>query len=170
MKLILNIFLLSIGLSAIFSCRNSDDMQQQIDQVIDIYIDSLGQDMLNAKIPGSYTSVTLKDIGGSYDQVPISAGGYSLRKDKDTVVYLQYIAGAKRNLIDSVNPGLKKYESDIVLNLTKTVNKLPKTTIDTLKIQYDWSPEFFQVSKVYFKNNLVFTKQAGQPNIITIVK
>jgi hypothetical protein len=78
MKLKISIILSAIVL--LFSCRGDGDDVQTIDQVLRLYVkNSTGQDLLNSKIPGSYSSVTLLD---QLDEItankPIS--GYSLSK------------------------------------------------------------------------------------------
>ena len=58
----------------------------------------------------------------------------------------------------------------IYLNLSKTVDNNTVVDTDTVKIEYDWSPAVFQVSKIWYNQKLVFTKAEGQANIIKIVK
>lgn len=150
------------------SCRNGDDNPQKIDQVVQIYIDSLGVDMLNTKLSGTYNTVEMKDIGGIYDQTAVS---YNLKKDKDTINYIEYVSGATRNLKTNTSETQKVYESSMVLRLTKTVNKTLKTTIDTMKIEYSWTPENFQISKIYYDKKLMTITKTSEPaNIIKIVK
>ena len=62
------------------------------------------------------------------------------------------------------------YQSDFYINLSKIVNKETVTDVDTVKVEYNWSPNLFQVSKVWYNNKLSFSKVEGQPNIIHIVK
>lgn len=161
--------MLLITFLLLLSCRNTEDSVQKIDQTVQIYIDSLGKDMLNQKIAGTYTTIVMKDIGGIYDATNIS--GFNLKKNSDTANYIEYLAGAKRNLVDSVSTTQKYYQSDIVLNLTKKINDtVSKTTVDTMKIQYSWTPQVFQVAKIYYNRQLVFSKTDDQPNIVKISK
>ena len=74
---------------ALISCRNDDSDVQKIDQIIHLYIDSAGQDMLNSNIPGSYVSVQGNDEYGLVDSAPVN---FSNKKDADTVNYLEYVA------------------------------------------------------------------------------
>ncbi len=160
-------FLIMMVFFAFTACRGEEDAVQKIDQVIDLYIDSLGQDMLNDKLPGSYTSSTMNDVYGLTDNAPIS---FTLKKTTDTVRYIEYLAGARRIRIDSSGSS-KTYESKIALKLTKKINDSSKaTTNDTLTIQYLSTPDIFQVSKIWYNNTLQFTKVEGLPNTLKIVK
>ncbi|MDQ0476674.1 MULTISPECIES: hypothetical protein [Chryseobacterium] len=151
---------------AFLSCRNEEEPVQKIDQVINLYIDSLGQDMLNAKIPGSYISSSMNDVYGLTDNAPVSV---SMKKDADTINYIEYLAGAKRIGIDS-SGNSKTYESKIALQLTKKINNSNRITNDTMTVQYQSTPELFQVSKIWYNGVLQFTKVDGQPNTVKIVK
>ncbi len=162
-----NVFFLTIIiLSAFLSCRSDDDSVQRIDQVINLYIDSLGQDMLNSKVPGSYTNSRMNDVYGLTDNAPVS---FTIKKDADTISYIEYLAGAKRIGIDSSGTS-KTYESKVALFLTKKVNDSNRVTNDTITIQYLSTPELFQVSKLWYNGVLQFTKVEGQPNTVKIVK
>lgn len=160
-------FVMTLAFFAFLSCRNDEINVQQIDQVLNLYIDSAGQDMLNNKIPGSYTTISWNDINGLTDNAPVS---FSTKKDADTVTYLEYLAGAKRIAIDSAGDS-KTYESRIALALTKKVNDSTNAVSnDTMVIQYSSTPDVFQVSKIWYNNILYFTKVQGQPNIVKITK
>lgn len=160
-------FFLTLAFFAFLSCRNDDRGVQQIDQILNIYIDSAGKDLLNNKIAGSYTNIQWNDVNGITDNAPVS---FSNKKDADTINYLEYLAGARRIKIDS-SGDTKRYESKIALLLTKRVNDSTSvTTNDTLTIQYNSNPELFQVSQVWYNKVLKFTKVQGQPNIVKITK
>ena len=160
-------FTLLMVFFALISCRNDESDVQKIDQIIHLYIDSAGQDMLNSNIPGSYVNVQGNDEYGLVDSAPVN---FSNKKDADTVNYLEYLAGARRIGIDSVGDN-KNYESKIALILTKKVNNTTNAVIkDILTIQYSSTPTSFQVSKVYYNNILKFTKVEGEPNIVKITK
>lgn len=162
-----NVFFLLLAVFVVFlSCRSDEDSVQKIDQVINLYIDSLGQDMLNTKLAGSYISSTMNDVYGLTDNAPISI---SIKKDADTINYIEYLAGAKRIAIDST-ANSKTYESKIALNLTKKIADANRITNDTMTIQYLSTPNFFQVSKIWYNGVLQFTKVEGQPNTVKIVK
>ncbi|MDN3605949.1 hypothetical protein [Kaistella yonginensis] len=162
-----NVFFLLLAVFVAFlSCRSDEDSVQKIDQVINLYIDSLGQDMLNTKLTGSYISSTMNDVYGLTDNAPISI---SIKKDADTINYIEYLAGAKRIAIDST-ANSKTYESKIALNLTKKIADANRITNDTMTIQYLSTPNFFQVSKIWYNGVLQFTKVEGQPNTVKIVK
>ena len=85
-------FTLLMVFFALISCRNDDRDVQKIDQIIHLYIDSAGQDMLNSNIPGSYVNVQGNDEYGLVDSAPVN---FSNKKDADTVNYLEYLAGAE---------------------------------------------------------------------------
>lgn len=159
-------FLILIVFFALLSCRSDEDSVQKIDQVINLYIDSLGQDMLNSKVPGSYMNSQMNDVYGLTDNAPVS---FTIKKDADTLSYIEYLAGAKRIGIDSTASS-KTYESKVALFLTKKVNDSSKVTNDTITIQYLSTPQLFQVSKIWYNGVLQFTKVDGQPNTVKIVK
>lgn len=163
-----NLFFLSIMVFFAFvSCRGEEDSVQKIDQVINIYIDSLGQDMLNTKISGSYISSSMNDVYGETDSAPVSI---LIKKDADTINYIEYLAGAKRIGIDSTE-GSKTYESKVALFLTKKINdSTRRITNDTVTIQYLSTPSLFQVSKIWYNGILQFTKVDSQPNTVKIAK
>ena len=160
------VFLTMIVFFGFLSCRSDEDSVQKIDQIINLYIDSLGQDMLNTKLAGSYISSTMNDVYGLTDNAPISI---SIKKDADTINYIEYLAGAKRIAIDST-ANSKTYESKIALNLTKKIADANRITNDTMTIQYLSTPNLFQVSKIWYNGVLQFTKVEGQPNTVKIVK
>lgn len=160
-------FLIMVSFLAFLSCRSDEDSVQKIDQVINLYIDSLGQDMLNVKLPGSYINASMNDVYGLTDNAPVS---FTLKKDADTANYIEYLAGAKRIGIDSSGSS-KTYESKISLFLTKKINdSTNRVSNDTLTIQYLSTPTIFQVSKIWYNDVLQFTKVEGQPNTVRIVK
>ena len=159
-------FLTMIAFFAFLSCRSDEDSVQKIDQVINLYIDSGGQDLLNVKMPGSYVSSSMNDVYGLTDNAPVS---FTIKKDADTISYIEYLAGAKRIGINSSGTS-KTYESKVALFLTKKVNDSNRVTNDTITIQYLSTPELFQVSKLWYNGVLQFTKVEGQPNTVKIVK
>lgn len=160
-------FILMIGAFAVLSCRNEDENIQRIDQIIQLYIDSAGQDMLNSKIPGSYSDININDVYGLTDTAPVA---FSLKKNADTVTYLEYVAAAKRITIDSTAT-FQIYESKLALQLTKKLNDSTNlVTNDTVKIQYQSTPEIFQVSKIWYNNQLKFTKTDQLLNVVKISK
>lgn len=149
------------------SCRSDEESLQKIDQNIHLYIDSAGQDMLNSSIPGSYISHNMNDVYGLTENAPVNA---SVVADADTVRYIDYLAGARRILVDS-SAEQRIYESQIALNLTKRLNDSTNSIIrDTLLIQYRSSPQVFEVSQVWYNGSLQFTKTEGLPNIVKIHK
>ena len=161
-------FFLAIVLLGFLSCRNDNVTGQQIDQVIHLYIDSANQDMLNSKIPNSYTDVKMNDVYGITDNAPVT---FSPKiGTTDTIHFIEDVAGARRIRIDSTAT-FKIYESKIALRLTKKTSATTNAIInDTLTVNYLWTPELFQVSKIWYNNSLKFTKVEGQPNIVKITK
>ena len=150
------------------SCKTDEDPVQRIDQTMNIYIrDNAGKDLLHPTNTGSYVSFTFNDALGDKDVSPVP---YSREVTTDSVFYIKYVAGARRVLIAD-NGETQTYRSLIALALQK---KLSPTTSsvenDTMEIQYTLTPEVFEVSKVYYNNQLRFTKMPDQPNIVTIVK
>ena len=163
-----NVFFLLVILGfGLFSCRNDDEVVQDIDQVVQIYIDSAGQDMLNTNIEGGYTDIRMNDVNGFTDSAPVT---FSFKKDKDTLNYIEYIAGARRIGVDS-SAAFKTYESTVALILNKRTSDSTTVVIyDTVRLQYNSTPELFQISKVWYNNVLKFTKVEGAPNVVKVQK
>lgn len=160
-------FILIISFFTVLSCRNDSRDVQNIDQVLNIYIDSAGKDLLNSKIAGSYTNILWNDVNGLRDNAPVN---FNLKKNADTLNYMEYLAGARRIAIDSIGNS-KTYESRINLFLTKRItDSTSSITKDLMVIQYTSTPQLFQVSKVFYNNLLKYTKVDGQPNVVKITK
>ncbi|KMQ69569.1 hypothetical protein ACM39_00435 [Chryseobacterium sp. FH2] len=159
-----------IILFALTSCGRDEDSLQKIDQIFNLYIkNSAGQDLLNSTKSGSYTSISMNDVNGTQDVAPVTT--YSLKMTTDSVYYIEYLAGAKRITIDSISPEDRTYESEIDLRLSRPItDSTTEITTDRLKIQYHWTPSVFEVSKVFYNNELKFTKEPNVPNVVTIVK
>jgi len=154
-----------IVLLALLSCRSDENDIQRIDQIFNMYMkNSAGQDLLNAKKTGSYTSIVMNDVNGLADIAPVN---FALKATADSTLYIEYIDGARRVTLDSISPEDRTYESQIRLRL---INKTADTINDVLRIQYRWTPTVFEVSKVYYNDKLEFTKQPGLPNVVTITK
>ena len=152
------------------SCRGEDESDlQKIDQVLNIYIKSAaGKDLLNTNIPGGFTAVRAQDLNA--DRALQEITGITVVKDKNAISYIDYSSGAVKILKSEIFPTQKTYQSDFYINLSKIVNKETVTDVDTVKVEYNCSPNLFQVSKVWYNNKLSFSKVEGQPNIIHIVK
>lgn len=163
-------FLLMIFAFAAISCGGDEDEVQKIDQVINLYVkNTAGKDLLNTTLPGTYYDIKLLDLNAERDFVPINS--FSIRKNADTVNYIDYVAGAVRISADTLNPSNRTYYSDFTINLTKKIDSVnTDTDIDTIKIEYSWTPTLFQVSKFYYNGKLKFSKVDGEPNMITIIK
>lgn len=154
--------------AAVVSCRSDDDLAQQIDQVVLLYIDSAGKDMLNTGISGSYQSVTMNDVNGLTDTAPVS---FTQKYDLDSLRYIEYVAGARRILVDSSDAGAKVYQSRIALIITqKKSDSVTSVFSDTLVLNYVLKPDIFYVDKAWYRNRQVFTKTPGQANIVKVTK
>lgn len=155
---------------ALLSCRSDEDSIQQIDQITDFYMkDSSGKDLFNPTKIGSYSSVGMNDMLASVDISPVNN---SRKMTVDSTFYIEYIAGATRELVDDSDPNNKIYRSQIRLDLTKKISNTQFAPVDndTLEVFYHWSPSVFEISKVNFNKQLIFTKVPGQPNVATIIK
>ncbi|KPH12038.1 hypothetical protein [Chryseobacterium sp. ERMR1:04] len=163
------VFGILVVLFALLSCkREDDDSIQKIDQILDLYMkNNAGQDLLNGKKAGSFSSYAVNDIFGDADNSPVSI---PLKMTSDSLFYMEYITGAKRKILDSVSPENRTYYSRLALSLRRTVNNVADTVNDVVEIQYHWTPTVFEVSKVYYNGTLRFTKQPGGLNVVTIVK
>ncbi len=163
------LFFLSIILLSAVSCRseNPDDIQR-IDQVLNIYIDSLGQDMLDNTIPGSYITVSMNDVDGLTDNAPVQV---NLMKDEANVSFIKYTAGATRTLVETMPDNSQLYRSRIALNMRKQLNdSVQAVTNDTLELNYSLTPQVFQLSTAFYNGIPVFSKTPGAPNVIKINK
>lgn len=165
------LYLLLLLLIVAISCRGDESDLQKIDQVINVYItNSDGQDLLNSDLDGSYISYELWDLNGTYDLTEITSG-FSLETDDDDVNFIEYISGATRVLTDSVSPNLKYYQSEFSFNLEREIDEDNTTfDIDTMTVNYLWTNSTFEVSTIYWDEELVFTKTEGEPNTVKIIK
>ena len=149
-------------------CRTDDSPIQEIDQTLQIFVGSSGVDMLNKNLLLSYRSISWNDINGLTDNTPVS---YNLLMTTDTISYLQYVAGAKRILIDSSDINKKLYQSKIALKFSKpTPNAGLYVVNDTMIVNYSFSPERFQIDNVIYNNIQVFSKSVNGENRIKINK
>ncbi len=154
---------------AVLSCRMGDDDLQQIDQILNIYMkNGAGRDLFHQKKDQSYFTYSMNDVNGIKDLAPVSS---TLRATADSTLFIEYIAGARRIGVDTLDPNNKTYRSVIALSLIKRLNTTIQDTInDTLRIEYRMTPSVFEVSKVYYNDTLRFTKSPGASNVVTIVK
>ena len=169
MKQILNISSIVVLIfSALIACRTDDAPIQEIDQTLQIFVDSAGVDMLNKNLLFSYQSIAWNDINGLTDNTPVN---YNLLKTTDTINYLEYVAGAKRILVDSSNLDRKLYQTKIALRFSKsTPNAGVYVVNDTMVVNYSFSPERFQIDNVIYNNVQVFTKSVNGENRVQISK
>ncbi|MBW7675119.1 hypothetical protein [Chryseobacterium chendengshani] len=164
------LFGILLGCFALMGCRSDEDSIQKIDQIMSFYIkDAAGNDLLLPDKIGSYTTVSMNDILAPVDNAPVSN---SRKMSADSTFYLEYIAGATRQLVSGADSDDRVYRSEISVALVK---KLSDSTVsepvnDTLEILYRWTPSIFEVSKVNYNKQLIFTKVTDQPNNVTIIK
>lgn len=155
---------------AFVSCSTNEDSLQKIDQNIHFYFkNNSGTDLLRPSKIGSFTTISLNDMLAETDLPPVN---FSLKTNADSVFYIDYLAGAKRELVSGGDSGEKIYRSQLVVALTKKLTDSTFTTPDndTLEIFYRWNPSVFEVSKVFYNKELKFTKNSQEPNVVTIVK
>ncbi|WP_159472126.1 hypothetical protein [Chryseobacterium sp. 18068] len=155
---------------ALLSCGSDEDSLQKIDQLLNLYIkDSSGTDLLKPTEIGSYTGVSFTDQLAEKDNVNVS---YNRKMLEDSTYYLEYLAGATRQFVEDDSDGNKIYKSEIRVSLTKKISETQNDPVvqDKLEIFYRSSPNVFEVSRVLYNNQLVFTKVPNQPNVATIVK
>ncbi|ASW75545.1 hypothetical protein IQ37_09255 [Chryseobacterium piperi] len=161
------IFGILVVFFALLSCRSDEDSIQRIDQTLNLYMrNSAGVDLLNPKKSGAYTSIVMNDFNGLQDIAPVN---FALRATADSTLYIEYVDGARRviaNPSDSISPQDRTYESRIRVDLRTASD----TISDVLRIQYHWTPSVFEISRVFYNNEPVFTKQPGVPNVVRILK
>jgi len=164
--------IITLTLLTLTCCRGDEEDTQIIDQVLMLYVNnSAGQDMLNSTIDGSYSSVALVDL---LDVTALKAiSGQTFPKDADNVVYMDYPAGAIRLLKNEVTTDSEEkiYYSNFIIRYFKIINSVSTlSSQDTIKIEYSWKPSLFQISKLWYNDELKFTKVPGQRNVVKIVK
>ncbi len=165
-----NIFFgLLVVFGAFLSCRTGDDELQRIDQILNIYMkNKSGRDLFHNRKDSTYFTYSFNDDNGVADISPVNS---TLKATADSTLFIEYIAGAKRVGVDSLDPNNKIYRSNITVSLIKRLNNTILDTIEEkLRIEYRMTPSLFEVSKVYYNDTLRFTKQEGSPNVVTIVK
>ncbi|WP_042720407.1 hypothetical protein [Flavobacterium sp. B17] len=165
-----NIFFgLLVVFFAFLSCSTGDDELQRVDQILNIYMKNKeGRDLFHQKKDLTYFTYSFNDVNGVADLAPVST---TLKATADSTLFIEYIAGAKRIGLDTLNSDNKIYRSQITISLIKRLNNTILDTItEDLKIDYRMTPSVFEVSKVYYNDTLRFTKQEGSPNVVTIVK
>jgi len=163
------IFGILVVFFALLSCGGDEDDIQKIDQILNIYMkNSSGRDLFHKKKDSTFYTYSLNDDLGDTNIAPVTS---SLKVTSDSLFYIEYIAGAKRIGLDTLDPNNKTYHSVITVSLRKAINNVAIDTIqEKLEIQYRRTPTVFEVSKVYYNDTLRFTKQPGGPNVVTIIK
>lgn len=149
------------------SCRNSDENIQNIDQIVRLYIDSVGRDMLNSSDTLAYQSLSFNDVYGDTENSPVS---FSSAYDNDTIHYRQYIAGATRYLVDDTDKNNLIYESKIALTLATKYNNKTINTYDTLTLRYIYTPILFQINQAFYNKQEITMKKSDDAHLIKIYK
>lgn len=160
----------TLALFSMLSCSNDEDSIQNIDQILDIYIkDTAGNDLLHPSKVGAFTTISMNDNLAATDIATVS---FSRKMTVDSTNFIQYVAGATRQLVNEINPDDKVYKSQIFVTLSKKISdtQMEAPIIDTLNIFYKMTPQVFEVSQIYYNSELKFTKVSNQPNIVTIIK
>jgi len=155
----------------LFSCSDNEDSFQEIDQLMSFYIqDANGKNLLIPNKIGSFTTVAMNDMLAPIDNAPVPN---SVKTVSDSLQYIEYIAGATRQLESGGESENRIYRSQIRVDLIK---KLTDSTFadvdnDTLQIFYRWTPAVFEVSKVLYNNSeLPLTKDSENRNVVRIIK
>ena len=155
----------------LFSCRGEDvNDLQKIDQIVNLYISNgSGVDLLNKNNTDAYTAIVLQDLNDPNTALkPIS--NFSIKEDANGIFFMDYASGATKILQSTAGNYPEIYQSEFYINLSKTVNNVTTTDVDTIKIQYLSEPAHFKVSKIWYNNQLEFTKVGDEANIVKIVK
>lgn len=164
------LFGILLGCFALMGCKSDDDSFQRIDQIMNFYIQDVnGKDLLIPDSIGSYTTIAMNDMLAPIDDAPVS---FSPKTSENSRRFLEYVAGATRQLQSGENSDDRVYRSQIRVSLTKKLTDSTFSTpiTDTLEILYRWTPTVFEVSKVNYNQQLIFTKVQDQPNNVTIIK
>lgn len=160
----------AIALFTLLSCSGNEDDVQKIDQILDIYIkNTSGKDLLHPTKIGAYSTIGMNDNYSDNDIAPVN---FSRKMLVDSTNYMQYVAGATRQLVDDNNVDGKIYKSQILVSLSKRLSATETAApiVDTLNIFYKMTPSAFEVSKVYYNSQLKFTKVSNEANVVTIIK
>lgn len=165
------LFGILLGCFALMGCGSDEDSIQKIDQIMNLYIENAdGKDLLVPDSIGSYTTVSMNDVLAPTDIANVS---FSPKTAENSRRYLEYIAGATRQLQSGGDSDERVYRSRIRVALTE---KITDTTFaaavnDTLEILYRWTPTVFEISKVsYNDSELPVTKDSENRNIVKITK
>lgn len=157
--------------AVLLSCRGDEDSLQKVDQIFNLYMnDIFGKDVLHPNKIGAYATISFNDVLGDTDFENVN---YSRKMTADSVNYLEYIAGAKRVLLNDSDPENKIYYSKIAVSLTKklTDSTFSAPDIDTLEIRYRFNPSVFEISKVFYNNSEVTViKESNMQNVVRIIK
>lgn len=161
------VVLLTVIFVGVISCRSSDENIQDIDQIVRLYIDSAGIDMLNSSDTLAYQSLSFNDVYSDTESSPVS---FSSAYDDDTIYYRQYTAGATRSLVDDSDENNLIYESKIALTLATTYNDETISTYDTLTLRYTYTPMLFQINQAFYNNQEITMEESDDAHLIKIYK
>lgn len=154
------------GFLGLFGCRGDQVTGANMDQVLHFYVsDAAGVDLLNTANSAAYNSVVLYDSDALRDGVTVSA---SKKTDSEGRYYLEYVAGATRTLQSGSTAGERIYVSNMMVRYVTSAST--EIEEDALRLEYEWTSQWFRIKRVFYKGTLVFEKVEGQPNVIRIVK
>ncbi len=159
------------GCFALMGCRSDEDSFQKIDQIISLYVqDANGKNLLIPNQIGSFTTIAMNDMLAPVDNAPVSN---SVKTVSDSIQYIEYIAGATRQLESGGETENRMYRSQIRVDLTKKLTDSTFAPIDndTLQIFYRWTPTVFEVARVLYNNSeLPVAKDSENRNVVKITK
>jgi len=165
------IFGILLGCFALMGCRSDEDSIQKIDQIMNFYIQDInGKDLLVPNTIGSYTTVSMNDVLAPTNVATVS---FSPKTTENSTNYLEYIAGATRELQSGGDSDERVYRSRIRVALTKKITDTTFAEVvnDTLEIRYHWTPTVFEVSKVLYNDSeLPISKDSESRTIVKIIK
>lgn len=165
------VFGILLGCFALMGCRSDEESFQKIDQIMSLYIeDATGKNLLIPNQIGSFTTISMNDRLAPIDNAPVSN---SVKTISDSVQYVEYIAGATRELVSGGESENRMYRSEIRVDLTKklTDSTFAEIDNDTLQVFYRWTPTVFEVARVLYNNaELSVTKDSENRNVVKIIK
>nr|WP_314492999.1 hypothetical protein [uncultured Chryseobacterium sp.] len=165
------VFGILLGCFALMGCRGDEDSFQKIDQIMSLYVqDANGKNLLIPNQIGSFTTIAMNDMLAPVDNAPVSN---SVKTVSESVQYIEYIAGATRQLESGGDTENRIYRSQIRVDLTKKLTDSTFAAIDndTLQVFYRWTPAVFEVARVLYNNSeLPVTKDSENRNVVKIIK
>ena len=160
LKLLLILFVVT-------SCNREEMSIPRIEQIVQMSVkDASGNDLLDTDNENAY-KIQLFDLRDVYDRTPVSA--FTI-KEGASGNYLEYTAGAKRILLDSISPAQKTYLSEMAVVYSRIAGTQTVSSTDTLAIEYSWTPELFTVSEVRYNKISQQVEKDSAVHRFTIIK